>query len=116
IYDTLYHPITDNSGVSVSLEGTSFKTSSDASGKWNLANVPPGTYTLTFSKDRYATSKDQTLQFTGNGTLYYSPGSYTAIFPIPNLFPDIVVRPFQDLVLVTTKDSVYVSASFDHTE
>jgi hypothetical protein len=113
VLDTFFHGMTDNSGVTVSLEGTAFKTVSDASGKWNLSNVAPGTYTLTFSKDNYATRKDQNFQFTGNGTFYYNLGYSTSMYPIPNLFPNIVLRPFQDYAQITfrTDTIIYLDSS-----
>src|SRR5437764_14365972 len=72
LYDTLSQPLADQSGVTVSLPGTSISAQSDRSGKWTLQNVPPGTYTIFFSKDGYSSMKDFNLQFIGNGTYYYS--------------------------------------------
>lgn len=113
LYDTLYHPMTDNSSVSIALEGTSFHTTSDASGKWTLANVPAGIYTLVFSKDHYLTKKDQNTEFPGNGTLYYSlGGNPTTMYSLPALFPNLVLRPFEDYIQITfVRDSIVRDAS-----
>jgi len=114
VYDTNYKLISNFSGVKVSLEGAPYSTLSDASGKWQLSNVPAGTYGIVFSKDGYATQKQYDFEFTGNGTYYYSiaPNSTVrAMMPFPNLYPDLVLRPFEDEVQVNyVKDSVTIDS------
>jgi hypothetical protein len=110
VYDTNYVPMTDNGGVKVSLEGTAYSTLSDASGKWHLTNIPAGTYTLVFSKDGYGIAKQQNFEFTGNGTLLYDLLNYVngihTLYPIPNLYPNIVIRPFEDLTQISQRDTI----------
>ena len=110
LYDTNYVAMTENSGVKVSLESTTYSALSDANGKWHLTNIPAGTYTLVFSKDGYATRKQQDFEFTGNGTLLYdllyNGTGVHALYTIPYLFPNIVIRPFEDLLQITNRDSI----------
>src|SRR5579872_5351603 len=58
---------TDNSGVKISIDGTNYSTLSDSIGKWELDNVIPGTYNISFTKDTYATEKTIAYRFVGNG-------------------------------------------------
>ena len=44
-------------GVTVSLDGTIFKTTVDSTGEYNLSNIPQGVYTLTFSQPGYSSYK-----------------------------------------------------------
>src|SRR5438874_7763644 len=84
VYDTLYVPMADMSGVKVSLERTPYFTISDATGKWHLTNIPAGTYTIKFSKDHYVSTTRQNLVFGGNGTFFYNAAGnsgYTAMYP-----------------------------------
>ena len=60
LYDTVwdnfsrnYAEIDDRSNVLVSLEGTTFKTTTNKKGEWRIENVPPGTYNILFQKDDY---------------------------------------------------------------
>jgi hypothetical protein len=111
VLDTNNAFLKDNSGVRVSLEGTSYSTISNSDGKWSLTNIPAGTYTIVFSKENYATQKEQNFSFSGNGTYYYSLGGKTTYFyPIPNLFPNIVLRPFVDYIQIVAKDSSYTDS------
>jgi hypothetical protein len=99
--DTLYQPMSDKSGVNVSFVGTPYSTLSDSTGKWHLTNIPAGTYTIRFSKGGYVSLTRQNLVFGGNGTFFYNAAGnsgYTAMYPISNLFPNIILRPFEDLV------------------
>jgi hypothetical protein len=64
-------PGNDFSGVSISLDGTSYSATSKSDGKWELSNVPAGIYKIVFSKSGYFTLKHYNFQFVGNGTYYY---------------------------------------------
>jgi len=99
--DTLYHAMPDKSGVQVSLVGTPYSDVSDLSGRWHLTNVPAGTYTIRFTKEGYVSKTRQNLVFGGNGTFFYEADfNSPAMYPLPNLFPNIVLRPFKDLVQI----------------
>ena len=56
--------------VRVSLDGTHFQTITDSVGKWTLTNVPAGTYAITYTKAGYASIKEISHTFVGNGTEY----------------------------------------------
>jgi hypothetical protein len=60
----------DNSGVTVTAEGTSFSTTTSVSGKWSMTGLPSNTYTVTFSKAGYGTYKELGYQFVGGGNAY----------------------------------------------
>src|ERR1051325_6030649 len=55
----------DNSGVKISIDGTSYSTLSDSKGRWQLDNVIPGTYNISFTKENYAMEKMIAYRFVG---------------------------------------------------
>jgi len=71
--------VSDNSGISVSIKGTTISTTTGADGKWCLTNLRTGTYSFTFSKTGYNTVQSTGFQFSGNGQLFGS----TSLFPPP---------------------------------
>jgi hypothetical protein len=60
------------SGVTVSLEGTNFSTITDDSGRFELKDVPGGTYTVRWSKPGYGDMRyiGATIQGGGNSPVY----------------------------------------------
>jgi hypothetical protein len=62
--------LTDHSGILVQLEGSQIQTTTSANGKWILANIPTGTYTIKFSKSGYGTLKEISYQFVGGGRVF----------------------------------------------
>jgi hypothetical protein len=56
----------DNSGVSVSAQGTSFSTTTDSSGKWVLNGLTSGSYNFIETKPGYGMSEQQDIQFVGD--------------------------------------------------
>lgn len=54
-------------GVTVSLEGTGFRTVTDADGSWAIAGVPQGIYTVSFVREGYSPEKIFSYQFIGSG-------------------------------------------------
>ncbi|NNV56413.1 hypothetical protein GD597_13160 [Panacibacter sp. KCS-6] len=65
LYDDLGNPIISN-GMTVSLQGTSYSTVTDSSGKYSFKNLPFGTYTLVFTKQGFGTYKLDTFRFADN--------------------------------------------------
>jgi hypothetical protein len=63
------------SGVTVSLEGTNFSTITDDSGRFELKDVPGGTYTVRWSKPGYGDVRyiGATIQGGGNTPVYIAP-------------------------------------------
>jgi len=83
----------DNSGVKISIDGTSYSTLSDSKGRWELDNIPPGTYNISFTKEGYAMEKMVAYRFVGNGTDYlFSQDIYQMI----KINATIVTRPFDN--------------------
>ncbi|HET6510751.1 MAG TPA: carboxypeptidase-like regulatory domain-containing protein [Candidatus Kapabacteria bacterium] len=62
--------LSDQSGISIKLKGTTLTASSDTLGKWTLANVPAGIYDIELSKPGFATNYIRAYQFVGGGTAY----------------------------------------------
>jgi hypothetical protein len=60
------------SGVTVSLEGTNFSTTTDDSGRFELLDVPSGTYTVRWSKPGYGDMRyiGAAIQGGGNSPVY----------------------------------------------
>src|SRR5688500_3977107 len=62
-YDTVYTDFVSNdrrkilSGAAVQVEGTPFSAVSDSNGRWEIHGLPAGTYSVTCSKEGYATVK-----------------------------------------------------------
>ncbi len=70
LYDYNLRRLTDHSGVLIQLEGTQLQAITGTNGKWTLANVPAGTYTISFSKSGYGTEKVISYPFVGGGRTY----------------------------------------------
>lgn len=77
-------PYGDNSGVTVSLEGTEYSTLSLADGTWVLENIPAGIYNIEFEKEGFAWNKLWNVQLVGNGTLEATPLIPVALFERPS--------------------------------
>lgn len=81
----------DHSGVRISIDGTSYSTVSDSKGRWELHDVLPGTYNISFTKDKFAMEKIIAYRFVGNGTDYlFSQKIYQIMWTRATL----VLRPF----------------------
>jgi len=81
----------DNTGVKISIDGTNYSAMSDSSGRWEMTNVLPGTYNISFTKNNYATEKMIAYRFVGNGTDYlFSQNIYQIMWTQATL----VLRPF----------------------
>ncbi len=52
----------DRSGVTVSIPGTAFSTTTDSLGQWALGNLTTGSYTITETKPGYGMSEQQDVQ------------------------------------------------------
>jgi hypothetical protein len=63
------YPMTGQySGTTVTIEGTSFRTLSDANGTWTIDNVPAAAnYTLVFQRSGFDTTRFSIHNFTGSG-------------------------------------------------
>ncbi len=66
--------------VLVSLEGTYHSALSAENGYWEIANVPPGVYTIKYSKAGFISIKKYNVQFAGGGN-YFS--GYQQLGEIP---------------------------------
>jgi hypothetical protein len=73
----------DNSGITISIEGTSISTTTDINGKWELSNLSLGTYTFILAKKNYGTLKIIGRQFVGGGQTYFGASN---LYPIPKYY------------------------------
>ncbi len=58
-------------GATVKLQYTTFRTTTDSTGRWYLNNVPAGVYTLVYSKPGFQDWVNPMLSFVGGGSLFY---------------------------------------------
>ncbi len=64
------HKTTGLNTTTVSIEGGSNSTVTDAAGNYTLSNVAPGVYNLVFTKAGCGLTKQEQVVFPGNGSLY----------------------------------------------
>jgi hypothetical protein len=88
------------SGVTVSLEGTNFSAITDDSGRFELMNVPGGTYTVRWSKPGYGDVRYIGVAIQGGGN--------TPVYIAPLLFGQ---TPFQNITTYMSAFS-HVAANF----
>ncbi|MGE3799856.1 MAG: carboxypeptidase regulatory-like domain-containing protein [Candidatus Kapaibacterium sp.] len=67
--DGVNNRLTDLSGVSVSIVGTGFTTTTSSDGEWRLEDVPAGVHTLRFEREGFGEYQEQ-IQYVGNGAYY----------------------------------------------
>ncbi|KNY25587.1 sialate O-acetylesterase [Pseudobacteroides cellulosolvens] len=94
-----------NSGISVSIYGTSYKTSTDANGFFELSNIPESQYVLKISKTGFLTRTIPGVKLSGNIVL----GSATA--PIAIWAGDVPVNGQQDNT-VNMADVIEIAKKF----
>jgi len=87
----------DSSGVSVTLEGTSFATTTDHTGSFTIDGIPAGVYNIIFTKSGF----DSTI-YPGHHLL----GEGTDVFNDPIIFQNSSDSIIFDQVTVTLNDSV----------
>jgi hypothetical protein len=66
-------PIADRSGVGVTLDGTSFSTTTGADGVWHVDSVPAGVYDIALRKPGFTRDYVFGYQFVGSDTGYVWP-------------------------------------------
>lgn len=67
--------------VLVKLEGTGFETLTDTAGRWTLNLVPKGSYTISYSKPGYTTSKRYSIRIDGAMPMIINPMTLVQIPP-----------------------------------
>src|SRR6478609_2741609 len=69
--------MTNHSGVTVQIEGTSFSAVSDVNGNWVIHNLPTRTYAITFSKPGFYIRRNPSYTFVGGEPVrYIDPSAY----------------------------------------
>ncbi len=78
LYDEEGIEVEDKSGVEVSISGLSITATTDENGRYELKDVPAGTYILNYSKDDYGVYKIFAYQFVGGNvpSLVYERSMY----------------------------------------
>jgi hypothetical protein len=81
----------DNSGVTVTIEGTKLSAVSDINGAWTIKGLNDGTITVVLSKSSYGVFKKPNLKYT-IGVNDYDGGAVT-LFKLPtSYFTDLYIR------------------------
>ncbi len=85
LFDTAGRPLSDKSGVTVTVSNPSTlstaslsspkQSTTDANGKFVISNLTTGIYTLTFSKPGYGDMKYYNYQFIGDGDVLFAPAN-----------------------------------------
>lgn len=97
--------------ATIQVEGTSYSTISDINGRWEIDNLPPGTYTISCTKKGYSTSKTVGFPFIGNGTDVLE---FSTIARVPHLTPSsLVVRGFEPYMIRVLRDTIYILQNGD---
>ncbi len=71
LFDSTRYQMPDFSGATVQLDGTSFHTTTDSLGAWDISGVPEGLYNISASKPGFGTYHWYQTNMTG-GTYYLS--------------------------------------------
>ena len=72
----------DQSGMQLSIDGSSLSCVTSPDGSWQLTGVSAGIYTLVFSKAGFMTKKVSNIQFVGGGTYFFGFISFAQIPPL----------------------------------
>ena len=96
-----------NIGIRISIDGTNYSAISDKEGRWEMDNVPPGTYNISFTKYGYAMEKWVAYSFAGNGTAYLG---ITDIYQIAKWNASFVLRHFEDYSYLYYKDTIILDS------
>ncbi len=83
LFDLTGARATDQSGITVTVEGTDISAVTGVDGRWVLSNLTTGTYTLAFSKPGYGTAKSPAYQFVGGGQAWYGTKNIYQTPPYP---------------------------------
>jgi Carboxypeptidase regulatory-like domain len=102
LYDINGDSLSDRSGATILLQGTSFQTTSQTNGDFQLNNVPAGIYNVIVTKPGYDTDLTSSDQFSGAGTQFLESNVIQAI-------------PSDSLPIVSVSVSVKDSVQFQDT-
>ncbi len=94
----------DRSGILVEVEGTSFSSTTDPTGRYFISGLVSGTYTLSWTKSGYGIQKHMGYQFVGGGRTFHE---LIFLGEIPLYTAQINVRP------TIGSDQVTISGSFN---
>ena len=86
-----YLVLDDHSGVRIEVGGKYFALS-DKTGYWEIDNVPPGSYTLSLTKDGFVSQIYPVYNFAGNGADYLN----NVLYRLSHWNVDLILRPFED--------------------
>ena len=85
--------VSNASGVTVSIDSTTYTTTTDSAGVYVLKNVPQEEYTITYSKSGYSTYKNINVSIvSGKASITYPPVSLYA--PSPTYITNLAVAPY----------------------
>ncbi len=100
LYDENNYDLSDNSGVTVTIDTLNKSTTTDENGRYYFSDIGAGTYCLTFSKDGYFSKNLCGCQFIGGNVPYYIGKS--SIYEKPDIEVDNFEATYSnDLINVT---------------
>ena len=102
LYDADGNSLISSAGVNVSISSSDFNAQTDDSGKWIISDLPPGVYSLNFTKAGFGKMEIIGYQFVGNGSAFASNVQMSR--------PSNEIINFQDFSVALNMDS---SRSYD---
>lgn len=116
--------MTNHSGVTVQIEGTSFSTITDTAGNWTIHNLPSKTYAITFSKPEFYSYRDASFSFLGGTPVRYRTplrnDSYVRLGGLPRFTVslDAIIMPRKTTIdstntILYTNGELYAHTSDD---
>jgi hypothetical protein len=106
-------------GATIQIKGTTFQTTSSATGDWKIENIPAGIYTILLTKPGFDTLAFSNVAFRGVGTSYFlSTGIQeipmdSLVYTVINTTEDSNVNEYEGLISMTGNasgpDSAYLS-------
>jgi hypothetical protein len=107
----------NNTGIQVTLIGTTYTTETDSAGNWMFNDIPASAYSVRYSKEGYVSKELQNVLVQENGTLYYdNPHSYAYLGPYPDFIvcKNPVISTFRDDYQTIFRDSTYFNTASGH--
>ncbi len=114
--------MTNHSGVTVQVEGTSFSAITDTAGNWTIHNLPSKTYAITFSKPEFYSYRDASFSFLGGTPVRYRTpvlsDTYVRLGGLPRftISLDAIIMPKKtivDTITTFTNGELYAHTSDD---
>lgn len=84
LYDEFGDRLSDHSGVTISIDNTTYSATTDSDGKWSITDVETGTYNIQLNKSGYGTYILYGVQFVGGGEYVVNSSNSIMLNGIPS--------------------------------